>query len=54
MYQLLSKTNQQLSDKFIKLRKGHIFPNNRTHGGVTLLEMVNWLVKRMIVIKVSR
>ena len=56
VYQLFLKQvsfPEQLNDKFVKLCEGHIYPSNQTHGGVTFLEIANWLVKRTIIIIVS-
>ena len=53
MYELLTQF-EHFNDKFVKLREGHIYPSNWKHGGLTFLEIANWLVKRMIIFIVSR
>ena len=55
----LSTFSKQISfseqfNKFVKLRKGPIYPSNQTHGDVTFLEIARWLVKRMIIVIASR
>ena len=44
----------QLNNKFVKLREGLIYPSNRPHSGVNFSELVHWLLKRMIIVIVSR
>ena len=44
VYQLLSKQisfPEQFNENLVKLREGHIYPSNQTHGGVTFLEIAN-------------